>query len=321
MNECCCDLCHQSDFETISNIDRRGDELKTAVCKTCGLVSHAQIPSEQELRDYYASEYRQDYHGEYHPSTQRVVREWEKGRRILKQLTPYLEEGDKVFEIGAGIGCTVKNFELGGYESNGCEPGEGFANYSSNVLKTTVVPGELKNLPRTSTYDFVLLVHVLEHLSSPTSTLRHIWQMLNPGGRLYVEVPNYTAPHAAPGQAFHFAHLYNFNPATLRMIGQSCGFEVTQLTHDRQKNLGMVMHRVEKENAMIDQRGYEMSIHTARKNTWFSYHCRWRYLTDRIQRLYDRTVCRISSDAKLKTILADIETHQANKAPAMKKAA
>jgi 2-polyprenyl-3-methyl-5-hydroxy-6-metoxy-1,4-benzoquinol methylase len=321
MNERCCDLCNQTEFETISNIDRRGDALETAVCTTCGLVSHAQMPTEQELRDYYANEYRQDYHGEYHPSTQRVVREWEKGRRILKLLTPYLREGDEVFEIGAGIGCTVKNFELAGYESNGCEPGEGFANYSSSELKTTVVPGELKDLPRTSTHDFVLLVHVLEHLSSPTSTLRHIWQMLRPGGRLYVEVPNYTAPHAAPGKAFHFAHTYNFNPATLRMIGQSCGFEVTQLTHDRQKNLGMVMHRVENEDTTIDPRGYKTSIHTARKNTWFSYHCRLGYLTDRFHRLYDRTVCRIGSDSKLKKIMAQIEAHQGKPAAEVKRAA
>src|SRR5690606_22108136 len=110
-----CDLCGDRGFELVATLDRRGEPLNTVVCTTCGLVAHARIRSDAELDRYYADEYRQDYHGEFAPSDRRVCRAWNNGQRLLKQLSPYVDRGASVFEIGAGIGCNVKSFELAGF--------------------------------------------------------------------------------------------------------------------------------------------------------------------------------------------------------------
>ena len=84
------------------------------VCTTCGLIAHANIPSEEELQAFYATDYRQDYHGEITPSNRRVMRAWKNGQRIERRLSAWTKPGHRVFEIGAGIGCTVKAFQRTG---------------------------------------------------------------------------------------------------------------------------------------------------------------------------------------------------------------
>ncbi|MGN4152716.1 class I SAM-dependent methyltransferase [Burkholderia gladioli] len=48
-----------------------------------------------------------------------------------------------------------------------------------------------------SSYDNIFLIHTLEHLDDPVSTLKRILQWLSPGGRLFVATPN---AHAASRQ-------------------------------------------------------------------------------------------------------------------------
>jgi hypothetical protein len=97
------------------------------------LISHETLPSDAELDAYYARQYRSDYHGEFHPSPHRVLRAWSVGRSILQRLRPFLREGDRVLEIGAGIGCTVKAFDVAGFDAEGIEPHLGFSGVRPNA--------------------------------------------------------------------------------------------------------------------------------------------------------------------------------------------
>jgi len=120
-----CDLCGGTAFELLAERDRLNQPLDTVVCTECGLVSHSQIPTRDELLRYYESKYRRDYHGEYAPAPFRVVREWKRGKLLLDDLRPHIPSHAKVFEVGCGIGCTVMQFALAGYAASGIEPGEG----------------------------------------------------------------------------------------------------------------------------------------------------------------------------------------------------
>lgn len=277
-----CDLCGSSDFESIAERDRRRRPLETVVCRNCGLVSHAQIPTDTELELYYASQYRSDYHGEFHPSPYRVVREWGRCARLVEQLLPDLKRGDTILEIGSGIGCTVMNFALAGFDAGGIEPGEGFCQFSRETMRANVRPGLLEDLPRTPQYDVVLLVHVLEHLPRPTEALEHIHQLLRPGGRLYVEVPNFAAPHAAPGRQFHFAHIYNFTPATLRMLAAKCGYHLEKAYFAPwDRNIGFLLGKGAKGEFRVEGTSYTQTMEALRRYSTLSYHLRPRYLAER----------------------------------------
>lgn len=281
-----CDLCDATRFEVVSRLDRGKQPLETVVCCNCGLVSHGQIPSDEQLSKYYANEYRHDYHGELTPSDHRVARAWRDGQRLLRQLGPEIQSGSSVFEVGAGIGCNVKSFELAGFDATGIEPGGGFQKYSRDRLKARIENTSLFDLPSVPSYDVVLLIHVIEHFNSPRKALEKIHRILTPGGKLHVECPNLAAPFARPTRMFHTAHIHNFTPTTLAMMAQRCGFHVEhQFSRGHDHNLQMLLTRVDTPRLRVDPRSYSQTLEALGRYSNLSYHLRGSYLRRRVKQL------------------------------------
>jgi len=282
-----CDLCDCQQFEVIGRLDRRGKELLTGICTTCGLVSHWKIPSEVDLQDFYATRYRREYHGETTPSARRVMRAWRTAKRIARQIGPSLAPGSEVFDVGAGIGCAAKVFELAGHPASGVEPNFGFQDFSKNRLHARVESGDLWDVPTQADHDNVLLVHVIEHFRSPRQALRHIHRILKPGGQLYVECPNLGAPFTTRPKLFHFAHIHNFTPLTLGMLARRCGFEAVRwFSTPDDPNLQVLLRRVESEQLEIDRDSYRQTMAALDRFGPWSYHLRWRYLVPRAMKLF-----------------------------------
>jgi SAM-dependent methyltransferase len=280
-----CDLCQQTAFEVIGRVDRHGLPLTTVVCGTCGLVSHERVPDDRELAEYYGHRYREEYHGAATPSPHRVIRAWSGGEWLRRRIQRYVPPGSRICEIGAGLGCTVKSFELAGYLAEGIEPGHGFQRFARERLRAKVQRAGLFDLPPRPSYDFILLVHVIEHFNSPRRALTHIRSLLKPGGQLYIECPNLGAPHAAPGKQFHFAHIYNFTPDTLRMLAESCGFEwVAQLTGPRHRTLRLIVRRVDSARLTIVPQSYRRTREAIHRYSPLGYHLRPAYWLDRLHR-------------------------------------
>lgn len=285
VNEKLCDLCDGAVFERVADLDRKGQPLPTVVCKRCGLIAHEHVPSDHELEAFYQSQYREDYHGETRPSERRIMRAWRNGRRIYRQLADYVVEGDEVFEVGAGIGCTVKQFERHGCHASGIEPHAGFQSYAAETLGARVSQASLFNLPPRPCHDVVLLVHVIEHFRSPRAALTHLHQIIRPGGLLYVECPNVGAPFAMRDKLFHFAHIHNFTPRTLEMMAERTGFVLERsFRGPGEPSLEMVFRKAR--SCQVDYRGsYEETLAALERHNWASYHLRWNYLWPRLRKL------------------------------------
>jgi len=279
------------------------------------LISHEAIPSDEKLANYYAHEYRQDYHDERTPSAKRVLRAWNNGQAIYRRLRPFARTDDRVVEIGAGLGCTVKAFELGGFEASGIEPGIEFQGFSRKTLHAQIENGRLEDIPSYPAYDFVLLVHVIEHFSQPKRALRRIRSLLTERGRLCVECPNVYAPHAAPNRLFHYAHIHNFTPWTLKMMGESCGFRVVkQLSSPCDKNLMFVFEKGDTEELTIDPVSYERSVAAVRRYNTLTYHCRPRYAIDRVRSLYTLANSMLFPRRRVRRVIAELDRHHREKA-------
>ncbi len=299
-----CDLCGRSEFRLLAKTDRRGAALTTVVCQVCGLVAHANIPTEAELAEYYRRQYRFDYHGEYVPSPHRVVREWNRGRELLRLLRPFVSPRDQIVEIGCGIGCTVSNFLRAGYNASGVEPGDGFRHYAIEKLGITAHGGVLANLPREPMADMIMLVHVLEHLRSPDDALAHIRTLLKHRGRCYIEVPNAGAPHAAPGKMFHFAHIYNFTPDTLSMLAAKSNFTVMRwLSKPGDKNLRVLLQCSDGVPWRIEPTSYARTVQAVNGYSPLRYFLRWNYLRQRLRTLVGHPGDRIFAERRVEGIL------------------
>ncbi len=300
-----CDLCGEHEVEVIGLRDRRGKPLATAVCTSCGLISHLRIPSDEELAKYYAEEYRRDYHGEIAPSPRRVMRAWKTGGSLLSRLRPYLNARDRVFEVGAGIGCTIKAFELAGFEAEGIEPNAGFNKFSRRILQANVSNAFLEEAPFAPLYDVVLLVHVIEHLRSPAAALRHIRQILKPDGRLYVECPNVGAPHAAPGKLYHYAHIHNFTNETLATLAQACGFQIRQqLSGEDDRNLMFVLDVAPSEKLKVRTGACRRVLERVHRYNTLTYHLRLEYLRHRLDTLASHAHDRLAASWRVRQLAA-----------------
>ncbi|MBM4000846.1 MAG: class I SAM-dependent methyltransferase [Planctomycetes bacterium] len=282
-----CDLCGSRARSLVAARDRRGKPLRTVLCTRCGLVRHWHIPTSAELDTFYAHEYRQAYHGETTPSDRRVLRAWRNGERICGLLGPHMPTGARVLEVGAGIGCTVKNFELRGWHASGIEPHVGFQRYASDVIRADVRNEDLFAHCPARPYDAILLVHVIEHFRSPRSALERIRELLVPNGLFYIECPNLAAPFAAPGKYFHAAHIHNFTPATLGAMARAAGFEpAAWLSGARDPDLALLVRRTDAADAApIGAQGVCEAVDgMSRFNLW-TYHARVAYVRNRARKI------------------------------------
>ncbi|MGE0606492.1 MAG: class I SAM-dependent methyltransferase [Pirellulales bacterium] len=304
-----CDLCQGQQFQEISRRDRRGHELASVICTACGLVAHRDIPSEDELSRYYADEYRRDYHGESRPSARRVMRAWKNGERIHRLLRPHLQGHEQVFEIGAGLGCTVKVFQRQGFAASGIDVGQDFLGFSRDELRANVSLGSLFEQPADRKHDCILLVHVIEHFRSPRAALEKMHTLLRPDGLLYVECPNFVGPCATWPRMFHTAHIHNFSPATLALLAARCGFEVEHcLSSDNDPQIQFLFRRGKPQTGSIPADNYRRTLAAAQRFNAFTYHLRPAYLTARLKKVASYLAERIQAGRFVRRLLADCQT-------------
>lgn len=72
-------------------------------------------------------------------------------------------------------------------------------------------------------FDFIALIHTLEHLTNPVDTLRLIRSYLKPEGHIFVQVPNV---QETPFDILIADHLWHFSPKSLTNILIQAGFTI-----------------------------------------------------------------------------------------------
>lgn len=223
-----CPVCSQSSASTISTKDRKGGDLKTVLCGACGHVYNDPIPSAAELASFYAIDYRVQYKGRETPRGRQIVRNFERAEEFWRQWGSLIGSGPRILDVGAGSGEFLFLAQGLGYDASGIEPNQGYASYCRDALGLRVESCRLDEIRASGqTYDFIRLNHVLEHLPNPQDSLETIRDMLSPDGLLYVEVPNVSsyAQIRTRGRMFHYGHISNFSPWTLRAVAARAGLE------------------------------------------------------------------------------------------------
>lgn len=119
---------------------------------------------------------------------------------------------------------------------------------STHHVGTTQPPdiiADAHHLPlKESTVSQLRASHVIEHLEAPLDSLIECHRVIEPGGTIYVEVPNANkTPHERDD------HLYSWTEGTLRNIIRKAGFEIEeyeQHTREWDNTTGNVHHVIGK---------------------------------------------------------------------------
>lgn len=221
-----CNLCGSTSVETLSLKDRKGDYLRTVICKKCGLVWSDPRPAEDKIKEFYSKDYRKEYKGITKPKNKHVYRDAKEAMKRYGFFKDILKQADSLLDIGSGNGVFVYSLRKLGIKADGIEPDENHARYAREDLNVPVKTGFAREINQKESYDIVTLHHVLEHLTDPLAELKNIWGILKKNGYLIIEVPNIEDMIQDPKNRYHKAHIYTFNPETLIALGQRAGFKV-----------------------------------------------------------------------------------------------
>tara|TARA_R110000868_G_scaffold9937_10_gene48927 strand:+ start:1009 stop:1980 length:972 start_codon:yes stop_codon:yes gene_type:complete len=226
-----CPLCGGENHDVVGTRDRRGANLRTVLCTSCGHVFTNPAPSPVALAAYYRDAYRQDYKQIATPKRKHVYRAGVGALIRFSRLAPYISGGARVIDIGAGGGEFLYLLARKGFDVAGIEPHAGYANYAREMYGADIKAGTLETVkfPEEGS-DAITMHHVLEHTSSPLSALRQIWTWLKPNGIAVIEVPNLASWAHAPHHRFHKAHLHTFNRTGLEDALINAGFEIVEMS-------------------------------------------------------------------------------------------
>lgn len=221
-----CPVCLAHEARLVSATDRHGKPLTTMMCDACGHVFNDPVPSAEELAAFYARDYRVSYKGAARPRGRQVARNFGRVEQFWADWGHVLRGRRRILDIGAGSGEFLFFAQALGHETDGVEPNEGYAAWCRDDLRLPVRTATIEDLERSeATYDFIRLNHVLEHLRDPVEALERAARRLAPDGVLYVEVPNVEvyARVKTRGNMFHYGHISNFSPWTLRAAAGRAG--------------------------------------------------------------------------------------------------
>lgn len=203
-------------------------------CADCGLGSLHPRPSAARVSSFYPAEYYGTPDAKFEPLVEAGVRFGAKYRAstLLKGLKP----GSRVLDVGCGRGVMLRGILDLGHHAHGVEISAAAAEGVDPRAQVRIAPRLEDARYEDSSFDAVILWHVLEHLPRPDETLQEISRILKPGGRLVIAVPNsrsFQASWAGAGW-FHLdlpRHLFHFSDRTLSRLVNRQGFRVTSLQH------------------------------------------------------------------------------------------
>lgn len=234
-NAIACNLCGADRF--VHFFDETPMPLYTfsvARCEKCGLISTHPLPDDEFLAKLYSYESYKDktvsgtYCLDEHISSVDFA-------FVLHRLRA-LASGNKLLDVGCGVGTFVKSALEAGWDSCGIEPSPYASKMAEENLKDHIYHGFLHSsgFP-TASFDVVTLWYVLEHVSDPMSILSHSRTLLKDGGLIFIAVPNahyiflrrklIQIKTGVPGTVHAHEHLYQYTSKTLKSYLHKTGFE------------------------------------------------------------------------------------------------
>ena len=235
-----CDLCGSSNFRTV---DANADVVQ---CEMCRFRFVTPRPTQSEIARAYSAPHQYDPWIAVDAARQAL---WERRWSRVRVRKP----AGRLLDVGAGLGTFVALAKQDGWMVDGTEVSETAVRYALERYGIELRLGQLEAMDLDSgRYDLVTLWHVLEHVSSPASTLARCHELLAPGGFLIMAMPNDgAAAHSLssvrrtfrrlrrsslpryvrlyPGAESHLSH---FTPGTLRRRLAESGFAVEELSVD-----------------------------------------------------------------------------------------
>ena len=171
-------------------------------CRKCGtLVSQKVLPENQftvsdDETDFYGKQYWLKHQDQdfgfpdiYKRSRNDMI---ERNLHWLRVLLKYALPPAQVLEVGCGHGSFVALMQQAGYKATGVELSPWVVDYAKKTFNIDVRIGPVESLGLShGSFDVIVLMDVLEHLSDPVATISHCINLLKDNGFLLIQTPKF----------------------------------------------------------------------------------------------------------------------------------
>lgn len=215
------------------------DTFQVVQCSTCGLERLAPRPAASELARLYPRDYWFD------PSESAASHLAETYRRfVLRDHVRFVlrvwqdaRSSRPLLDVGCGGGLLPGMLREHSVPALGLDFSASACHLASTLHGVPCIAGNLDDCPvRPGSLGVVTMFHVLEHVPNPARYLRTAHDLLAPGGRLVVQVPNRDSLQArlfgARWNGYDVPrHLTDFRASDLVRFMRAAGFRVRHEKH------------------------------------------------------------------------------------------
>jgi len=181
-----CELCHSKN----THLKHKVDIFNYYLCSSCQTLFLHPKPIKKKNDNYYKK------HLDYSAGIENQKRIQIQAKKIINKLKNYSKNGKSLLDIGAGYGYFINLAKKLGLEPTGIEPAKKILSVNNKHILPFAFDLYRKNGLKKK-FNFITLIHVIEHLTDPKTTINEAISMLEPKGVLYIETPNFDS------------HLYN----------------------------------------------------------------------------------------------------------------
>jgi len=152
-------------------------------------------------------------------------------RNLLRyRLIQKFKKSGTVYDIGCGFGHFLVAGKKLGYSVAGVEMSSANVDFIRNEFDITVEKNSFLEVAESQAYDIITLWDVLEHIDSADLIVQKVSRMLNPGGLVFIQVPQIDSFFARllkdKWWAMGLDHVNYFSKKTIRQLLANYGFEV-----------------------------------------------------------------------------------------------
>ncbi|HTZ18832.1 MAG TPA: class I SAM-dependent methyltransferase [Dissulfurispiraceae bacterium] len=174
----------------------RGDDgIGYYLCGKCGVMYASPRFTEESMVTIYENEafadlsvYNNWSYETWKKAGSRIFHTTQQKVALLKR---YLPEGSRVLDVGCGTGIAVLEANRNNFVCEGVEPSVRLSEIGLNVLKVRVTTGNVETFSPGYRFNGIVIWDVLEHLYDPVRIVKRCTELLEPGGFLFAQVPNF----------------------------------------------------------------------------------------------------------------------------------